>query len=102
MIYVHWSTPGSQRGERHGMGVTTCGHQPALGVARPTAIGRSITGAFGTAPRRTATTDSFERVIASRVARFRMAPQPGVEERRDVLFLRDPRILVAHMFEEEQ
>jgi hypothetical protein len=31
-----------------------------------------------------------------------MAPQLGVEERRDVLFLRDPRILVAHMFEKEQ
>src|SRR6476646_435573 len=70
MISVHWSTPGSQRGERHGMGVTTFGHQPALRVARPSTIGRSITGAFGSAPRRTATTDSFERVIASRGARF--------------------------------
>jgi hypothetical protein len=74
MISVHWPTPGSQRGERHGMGVTTFGHQPALRVARLTTIGRSITGAFGTAPLRTATTDSFELVIASRVARFGWHP----------------------------
>ena len=69
-----------------------------LGRAPSAARSRMPSGPHhGERPRRTASTR--DRVQGGSV---RMAPQPGLEERRDVLFLRDPRILVAHMFEEEQ
>ena len=68
------------------MGVTTCGHQPALGVARPTTIGRSIAGCIR--DRSTANGHDGQLRTRDRVqgGSVRMAPQLGVEERRDVLF----------------